>query len=61
MPRLDMSRLSETNKEGAKSLGELAHEKVKEILAKHKPAPLPEDVEKDISGILKRAEKEFGL
>ncbi len=38
--------------EGAESLGELAHEKVKEILAKHKPAPLPEDVEKEIAGIL---------
>ncbi len=61
MPRLDMSSLSETNKEGHESLGELAHEKVKEILAKHKPAPLPEDVEKEICMILKRAEKEFGL
>ncbi len=61
MPRIDMNSFSETNKEGAESLGELAHEKVKEILAKHKPAPLPEDVEKEIAGILIRAAKEFGL
>jgi trimethylamine---corrinoid protein Co-methyltransferase len=61
MPRLDISSISETNKEGPESLGELAHQKVKEILAKHKPTPLPEDVEKEISKILKRAEKEFGL
>jgi len=61
MPRLDMSSLSEINKGGPESLGVLAHEKVKEILAKHKPAPLPEDVDKEICRILKRAEKEFGL
>lgn len=59
--RLDIGRISETNQKGPGSLGDLAHEKVKEILAKHKPAPLPVDVEKEISSILKRAEKEFGL
>ena len=61
MPRLDMSNIMGWKKEGTKSLGDLAHEKVKEILKNHKPAPLPDDVEKEISKILKHAEKEFGL
>jgi len=38
---------------------EVAKEKVKEILATHKPEPIPEDIEKEISQILKRAETEF--
>ena len=59
MPRLDVDRLETWEKEGVKSLGELAHEKVKEILATHKPTPLPEDVDREISRILKRAEKEL--
>jgi trimethylamine:corrinoid methyltransferase-like protein len=46
-------------KTGIKSLGELAHQKVKEILATHEPTPLPEDVDREISRILQRAETEF--
>ena len=46
---------------GFRSLGELAHEKVKEILATHKPTPLPEDVDREISRILKRAETGFAF
>ncbi len=62
-----MSRLSDLNnfetweKQGSRSIGDLANEKAKEILANHKPEPLPEDVEKEISEILKRAKKEFDL
>ena len=59
MPRLDVDSLETWEKEGIKSLGELAHEKVKEILATHKPRPLPEDVDREISRILKRAEAEL--
>jgi len=59
MPRLDVDSLETWEKEGIKSLGELAHEKVKEILATHKPTPLPEDVDREISRILKRAEAEL--
>jgi len=59
MPRLDVDSLETWEKEGIKSLGELAHEKVKEILATHKPAPLPEDVDREISRILQRAETEL--
>jgi trimethylamine--corrinoid protein Co-methyltransferase len=59
MPRLDVDSLETWEKEGVKSLGELAHEKVKEILATHKPTPLPEDVDREISRILQRAEAEL--
>jgi len=61
-----MSRLSDIDsfetweKKGSKSIAEVAREKVKEILATHKPAPIPEGVEKEISWILKRAEAELG-
>ena len=48
-------------KTGIKVMGELAHEKVKEILATHKPTPLPEDVDREISRILQRAETEFAF
>jgi len=37
----------------------MAKEKVKEILATHKPEPIPEDAQKEISKILKRAETEL--
>ena len=60
-----MSRLSDTDsfetweKKGSKSIDEVAREKVKEILATHKVEPIPEDVEKEISRVLKRAEAEL--
>ena len=60
-----MSRLSDIDsfetwqKKGSKSIDEMAKEKVKEILATHKPEPIPEDVEKEISRILNRAEVEL--
>jgi len=59
MPRPDVDGLETWEKEGIKSLGELAHEKVQEILATHKPTPLPEDVDREISRILQRAEAEL--
>ncbi len=60
-----MSRISNIDsfetwqKKGSKSIDEVAKEKVKEILATHKPEPIPEDVEKEISQILKRAKAEL--
>jgi len=60
-----MSRLSDISsyetweKQGSRSIDEVAREKVREILATHKVAPLPEDVEKEIGLILKRAEAEL--
>jgi trimethylamine--corrinoid protein Co-methyltransferase len=41
--------------QGSKSLGERASERVSEILAVHKPQPLPEDVAGKIRGIVQRA------
>ena len=46
-------------KAGSRSLDEVAREKAREILATHKVMPLPEDVEKEIGRILKRAESEL--
>ena len=60
-----MSRLSDIDsfetwqKKGSKSIADVAHEKVKEILATHKVEPIPEDTQKEISKILKRAEAEL--
>jgi len=60
-----MSRLSDISsyetweKQGSRSIDEVAREKVREILATHKVAPLPEDVDKEIGRILKRAEAEL--
>jgi len=45
-------------KTGSKDIVKVAKEKVKEILATHKPEPIPKDVQKEISRILKRYEKE---
>ena len=44
---------------GSRSLDEVAKEKVREILATHKPAPLPEAAEREISQVLQRAEAEL--
>ncbi len=60
-----MSRISDADafetweKEGSKSIDRVAKEKVKEILATHKPEPIHEKVEKEISRILNRAEAEL--
>ena len=45
-------------KAGAKDITKVAREKVKEILVTHKPEPIPKDVQKEISQILKRYDKE---
>ena len=60
-----MSRLSDISsyetweKRGSKRIDEVAREKAREILATHKVTPLPEDVEKEVGRILKRAEAEL--
>jgi trimethylamine--corrinoid protein Co-methyltransferase len=60
-----MSRLSDISsyetweKQGSRSIDEVARGKVREILATHKVTPIPEDVEKEIGHILKRAEAEL--
>jgi trimethylamine:corrinoid methyltransferase-like protein len=46
---------------GSRSLDEVAHEKVKEILATHKPTPLPEDVDREIFCILRKATEKLDM
>ena len=55
----DISSYESWEKEGGKRIDEVARERVKEILATHEVTPLPEDVEKEIGRILKRAEAEL--
>jgi len=45
---------------GGKSLGERAAERVEEILAEHKPEPLPDDTAQAIKAIVRRAEEQVG-
>ena len=60
MSRLfDIDSFETWQKKGSKSIDEVAREKVKEILATHKVEPIPDDTQKEISKILKRAEAEL--
>ena len=45
---------------GAKTLRERATERVEDILASHKPEPLPEDVARSVQAIIGRAEAQYG-
>ncbi len=45
------------NKEGAKTMTQRAREKVKKILSEHKPIPLEEGIQKEISMIVRETEK----
>jgi len=60
MPEItDIETFEIWEKKGSKSIAQVAKEKTKEILATHKVEPIPEDVQKEISRILKRAEAEL--
>ncbi len=60
IPKISDRRAYEIwKKEGGKGIHEVAREKANEILATHKPEPIPKDVQKEISQILKRYKKEF--
>ena len=43
---------------GSMSMDKVAKERVRAILATHKPKPIPEDVEKEICQIVQRDEAE---
>jgi trimethylamine--corrinoid protein Co-methyltransferase len=45
---------------GAKTLEQRAAEQVQEILGKHRPEPLPEDVAQAVHAIVRRAEAKYG-
>jgi len=55
----DMDTFEIWQKKGSKAIAEVAKEKTKEILLTHKVEPLPEDVEKEITHILKRSAEEL--
>ncbi|MGD8505571.1 MAG: trimethylamine methyltransferase family protein [Candidatus Bathyarchaeota archaeon] len=58
MPKISDRRAYDLwKREGEKGIHDVAREKANEILATHKPEPLPKDVQKEISLILKRYEK----
>ncbi len=60
MPEItDMETFEIWEKKGSKSIAQIAKEKTREILATHKPEPIPQDIQKEISKILKRAEAEL--
>lgn len=60
IPKISDRRTYDTwKKEGGKGIHEVAREKANEILATHKPEPIPKDVQKEISQILKRYKKDF--
>jgi len=60
MTRLsDISSYETWEQRGSRTIDEVAREKVREILATHKVTPLPEDVDREISRILQRAESEL--
>lgn len=58
IPKLSVDSFETWQKKGSKSIAQVSKEKTEEILATHKPEPIPEDIERKISEILKRAEAE---
>lgn len=46
---------------GSKDLYQVALEKAKEILANHKPAPIPDNIQQQMREIVNEAEKEAGV
>jgi len=59
IPRFTVDSFEAWQRKGSKSIAQVAKEKTEEILATHKPEPIPEDVDREISRILKRAEAEL--
>jgi len=60
LPQLsDKDAFNAWQKKGSKTMAEVARDKVHEILATHKPEPLSDSAEEEISRILKRASAEL--
>lgn len=51
---------SEWSNDGAKDLWDRAAERAEHLMANHRVPPLPEDVSRELDGIVKAAEKKFG-
>jgi len=60
IPKISNRKAYDTwKREGAKSVIDVAREKTKEILKTHQPAPLEDDVQREIKEIIERANKEL--
>jgi len=61
LPRLfDRTTYETWEARGAKDIREVAREKAREILATHKPEPLPKEVQEELESIIKEAEETYG-
>jgi trimethylamine--corrinoid protein Co-methyltransferase len=61
IPRLfDRATYETWEARGAKDIREVAREKAKEILATHKPEPLPKEVQEELRFIIQEAEQSYG-
>ena len=56
-PLFDKRSAEKAKKEGVRPLQEVAKDKVRKILKEHQPLPLDKDVEREVSRIVKEAEK----
>ena len=60
MPEItDMETFEVWQGKGSKSIAQIAKEKTREILATHKVEPIPQDIQNEVSKILKKAEAEL--
>ena len=57
---IDRQNYDNWHAQGASTLEQRASARVKEILAEHKPEPLPADVAKAVQAIVQRAEAQHG-
>ena len=61
LPRLfDRTTYETWESRGAKDIREVAREKAREILATHKPEPLPKEVQEELKAIIREAEETYG-
>jgi trimethylamine--corrinoid protein Co-methyltransferase len=61
LPRLfDRTTYETWESHGAKDIRDVAREKAREILATHKPEPLPEEIQEELDATIQNAEKTYG-
>ena len=61
LPRLfDRTTYETWEARGAKDIRDVAREKAREILASHRPEPLPKEVQEELDAIIQNAEKTYG-
>jgi trimethylamine--corrinoid protein Co-methyltransferase len=58
---LNRTSYSAWEEQGAATYGELANRRVREILERHRPQPLPEDVQAAVRAIVQRADARCGI